>query len=318
MKKIISSLLLVCTVAACLSAKNVKFAKPVKTVFLYPEGQQVDKGIVENGVAVTLGPGDDNGLRGEVELSGKANIGNINEPYMDIYIPKKCNGQMIVCCPGGGYKYCSSKNEGTYVADWCDRHNVAVCVVLYRMPNHHSTVPLTDVQNAFRYCRAHAEEWGIKQIGVMGFSAGGHLAASATTLFVDEVTRPDFSILVYPVITMEKGVTHQGTCSNLTGNDPELKKYYSLENQVRVDQPQTILILCQDDKAVPAENSIRFYRKMIEKGVKGELHIFTEGGHGWGFTTPPYDVVDHLGLNRRAEFFSIIERWLGQCREEIQ
>lgn len=291
---------------------------PTQSLRLYPMGQDVDRGIVENGIAVTLGPVENNGLSGGYTLSETGNMGNISDDArIDIYLPEHCNGQMLVCCPGGGYKYCSSWNEGTRVAAWCLERGIAVCVVLYRMPNHHHMVPLQDAQNAFRYCRAHAEEWGVKQIGVIGFSAGGHLAASVTTLYVDEVTRPDFSVLVYPVITMEQGVTHKGTCSNLTAYDPELMKYYSLENQVREGMPQTMLMLCQDDRTVPAENSIRFYSKMVEKKVPGELHIFTDGGHGWGFTTKEYG-KDKLGEAQRADFFKILERWLDARRSEIQ
>ena len=291
---------------------------PVKSLLLYPEGQSVDKGIVEDGKAITLGPVESNELTGAPTLTDTGNMGNIgDDARIDIYIPEHCNGQMIVCCPGGGYKYCSSYNEGTYVAQWAVEHNIAICVVLYRMPNHHYMVPLQDVQNAFRYCRAHADEWGVRQIGIMGFSAGGHLAATATTLYIDQVTRPDFSVLVYPVITMEPGVTHKGTCSNLTAYDPELMKYYSLENQVHVGMPHTLLLLCQDDKTVPCENSIRFYRSMVEHKVPGELHIFTEGGHGWGFTTSEHG-KDKLGEAQRADFFKVLERWLGDRAAQMK
>lgn len=296
------------------SAQNIK---PTQTLKLYPEGQTVDKGIVENGVAVTLGPCEDNELRGPAELTGDGNLGNINDPYIDIYLPKKGNGQMLVCCPGGGYKYCSSYNEGTRVAAWCLKHGIACCVVLYRMPNHHCKVPLTDVQNAFRYCRAHQQEWGVKQLGVIGFSAGGHLAASASTLWVDAATRPDFSVLIYPVITMEQDVTHRGTRSNLTDNKVDLLSYYSLENQVNASTPETLLVLCQDDKVVPAENSMRYYSKMLSCKVPGELHILTDGGHGWGFTTPEYG-KDKLSPGQREDFFRILSRWLEDRRAEIR
>ncbi len=296
------------------AAQNVK---PNISLKLYPEGQTVDKGIVENGVAVTLGPCEDNELRGDAELNESGNLGNINDPYIDVYLPKKGNGQMLVCCPGGGYKYCSSYNEGTRVAAWCLKQGIACCVVLYRMPNHHCKVPLTDVQNAFRYCRAHQAEWGIKQIGVIGFSAGGHLAASASTLWVDAVTRPDFSVLVYPVITMEAGVTHRGTRVNLTNDKYDLLAYYSLENQVNASTPETLLILCQDDRVVPAENSIRYYSKMIQCKVPGELHILTDGGHGWGFTTSEYG-KDKLSPGQREDFFRILSRWLADRRADIK
>ncbi len=316
MHKMISGALAALFLCTALSAGNPNI-KPDITLKLYPEGQTVDKGIVENGVAITLGPVESNGLEGPEELVGDGNLGNISDPHIDIYLPKKGNGQMLVCCPGGGYKYCSSYNEGTRVAAWCLKHGIACCVVLYRMPNHHSVVPLTDVQNAFRYCRAHQEEWGVKQLGIIGFSAGGHLAASASTLWTDAVTRPDFSVLVYPVITMEADVTHKGTRSNLTDHKPDLVNYYSLENQVNASTPTTLLLLCQDDKVVPPENSIRYYSKMVTCKVPGELHVFTDGGHGWGFTTPEYG-QDKLSPGQREDFFRILSRWLEDRRKEIK
>ena len=289
-----------------------ELVKPDFRVQLYPEGQNVDKGISENGRTITLGPLESNGLTGENRINERGNICNVgDDAYLDFYIPKNCSGQMIVVCPGGGYHNLSATNEGSRVADWCSRRGIAVCVVICRMPNGHSRVPLTDVQNAFRYCRAHVSEWGVKNIGVMGFSAGGHLAASASTLFTDAQTRPDFSVLIYPVITLEEFVTHAGSRDNLIG--PKAKKseveYYSLENQVSENTPPTILLLSGDDGAVPPENSIRYYRAMQKHGVEGELHIFTSGGHGWGFTTVENSGHDNLG-NQRENFFQILSRWL--------
>ncbi len=298
---------------AFINASAYELPKPNFTLKLYPEGQNVDKGIVEDGKAITLGPLEANGLTGENTVNPRGNVGNIGDgAYIDIYLPEQGNGQMIVVCPGGGYSNCSAANEGSRVADWCLKQGIAVCVVLYRMPNGHCKLPLHDVQNAFRYCRAHAQEWGVNQIGVMGFSAGGHLAASASTLFVDEITRPDFSVLVYPVITFEEFVTHAGTRMNLIGarTTQQMVEYYSLENQVTEKTPPTILLLSGDDRAVPAENSIRYYKAMLEHGVKGELHIFTSGGHGWGFTTVENSGHDGLG-DQRENFYQILSRWLN-------
>ena len=137
--------------------------KPSFSIRLYPEGQGVDKGIVEKGVAVTLGPGESNGAEGPAVLKPNGDLSNIgDEARLDIYLPKKCNGQMIVACPGGAYAFCASYNEGTRVADWCIKHDIAVCVLLYRMPFGHNRVPLTDVQNAFRYCRAELSDLGVR------------------------------------------------------------------------------------------------------------------------------------------------------------
>ena len=283
------------------------------TLKLYPQGQGVDMGIVENGRTVTLGPIEPNGLSGGNKVNERGNVANIgDDAYIDIYLPEKGNGQMIVVCPGGAYINCSAVNEGSRVADWCLKRGIAVCVVLYRMPNGHSSLPLQDVQNAFRYCRHHAAEWGVDRIGVMGFSAGGHLAASASTLFVDELTRPDFSVLIYPVITFEEFVTHSGTRTNLVGEKASRGQveYYSLENRVSPSTPPTILLLSGDDMAVPPENSIRYFRSMQKNSVEGEMHIFTNGGHGWGFTTVENSGHDALGT-QRENFFQILERWLS-------
>ena len=146
----------------------------------------------------------------------------------------------------------------------------------------------------------------------MGFSAGGHLAASASTLFVDEITRPDFSVLIYPVITFEEFVTHSGTRTNLVGEKASRRQveYYSLENRVSASTPPTILLLSGDDMAVPPENSIRYFRSMQKNSVEGEMHIFTNGGHGWGFTTVENSGHDALGA-QRENFFQILERWLS-------
>ena len=302
------------------AAKKRKPVPPTRMLLLYPEGQNVDKGIEENGVAVTLGPGESNGCTQAETLNewgDRAFIGDSARIYL--YIPKKCNGQMVVVCPGGGYWIVSSRNEGHYAADYLMEKGIAVCVVYYRLPYGHWEVPLRDVQNAFRYCRAHAAEWGVKQIGVMGFSAGGHLAASASTLWTDEVTRPDFSVLYYPVITFGP-LTHQGTHDLLIGkradwDDKELsvteytrrmEQYqsletrYSLENQVTPRTPPTLLLASTGDTTVPVENSILYYNALRANGVPAEMHLYARGNHGWGFTTLRFGNVDYMAADREA------------------
>lgn len=262
----------------------------------------------------------DNGLTGPETMPANGNLGNISKhARIDLYFPKKPNGQMVVVCPGGGYSIVSSYNEGLYVADWFLSKGITVCVVKYRLPNHNHTVPYADIANAFRYCRANAEGWGVNQIGVIGFSAGGHLAATASNLWTDAVTRPDFSILIYPVITLTSGITHHGTHKNLLGEKRMIQeKYldrYSLEKQVNRFTPPTFIALCSDDATVPAENSLMYYNKLIDVAVPVEMHIWPTGGHGWGFSSEKFN---GKGKDRfayaRAEFEASLERWLEALR----
>lgn len=307
--------------------------RPSQTIMLYPEGQNAETGLPE-----TLGPLASNGNTADMEsIADNGNIAYIGDnARMELFFPKKPNGQMVIVCPGGGYWITSSWNEGLYVADWLLDRNITVCVVEYRMPNGNWNIPLHDIQNAFRYCRAHAAEWGVDQIGVMGFSAGGHLAASTTNLYVDNVTRPDFSILIYPVTSMDKNITHMGTRNNLIGSDEkwdntdlsvkeyalalkqkaELEHRYSMEFQITENTPVTFIAHCTDDTVVPVENTIRYYQKLVIEGVPAEVHIFPTGGHGWGFSSEEFvgkgnDVFAYA----RNEFYNSLERWLKSLRK---
>ena len=273
------SAMLACSVAFAASPKMTEPVKPSRTILLYPDGQGSDKGITENGKTITLGPLEDNGLRGDETSPGYGDTYNIgNGACLDLYFPKKPNGQMVVVCPGGGYFMVSMWNEGSCVADWLVEKGISVCVVKYRLPKTHNEIPLHDVQNAFRYCRAHSSEWGIKSLGIMGFSAGGHLAATASVFFDDQVTRPDFSVLIYPVISLEEGLTHQGTHDNLIGTkdsyfnkgmtvydyERRMREYndmvrrYSLQYQVKENTPPTFIALSENDTTVPPENSFLY------------------------------------------------------------
>lgn len=336
MKKSVYILIaLLSIISSGIQAKHTKkLIEPDKTVLLYPKGQDIDEGISEKGKMITLGPGESNGYDNEESINASGHIYKTgNEARMDMYFPKKPNGQMVVVCPGGGYSFVSSFNEGTMVAEWFTKRGIAVCVVKYRLPNKHYNIPLTDVQNAFRYCRAHAGEWRVKQIGIIGFSAGGHLAASASTMFTDEITRPDFSILIYPVITSEEKHTHSGSFKNLIGSKqdwakPEMSyeeyitkeatynkilEKFSVENQVKENTPATFIASCEDDKTVPAHNSITYYNSLITNNIPSELHIYPKGGHGWGFTTPEWG-NDRLGIYRQSLMQSL-GHWLENIRK---
>ena len=278
--------------------------EPTMTVMLYPEGQHVDRGIVEDGVEITLGPGVANDVdTTEFFWDADGSLNFVSDgARVEIYLPEERNGQMVVMCPGGGYGELSKRNEGDYVAQTLTARGYCVAVVCYRLPTGHDIIPPPDVQNAFRYCRYHAAEWGVTQIGVMGGSAGGHLASIVSTMYVDSITRPDFTVLLYPVISSEEAYRHGGTFRNLTGFDPELMEYYSSDRRVTSDTPPAALFHSADDKGVKVENSIRYFNALRAAGVRAELYIFPTGGHGWGFTTMETAGRDRLGKYRPAFF----------------
>ena len=280
--------------------------RPDETVLLYAESADslcdpvVGKTLSFAGFTI----GEDNGLRGKEVVKPSGNISNISEyARLDLYFPAEPNGQMIIVCPGGGYRFVATYNEGLYVADWMLRRGTAVCVVKYRMPDHHWKVPVEDVQNAFRYCRDKAQQWGVSKIGVMGFSAGGHLAAMASTLYVDEMTRPDFSVLIYPVITFTE--SKSGT-RNVLSDTPD--PYFNTDTHVTESTPPAFLALCSDDPSVPPIHSILYYNALYAHGVTGELHIYPTGKHGWGFTTSAFG-KDKIAYCRN-EFFTSLNRFL--------
>jgi len=178
-------------------------------------------------------------------------------------------------------------HEGTMFAQWLNEQGIAAFVLKYRMPNKHKNVPLDDAWQAIRYVRDHAAEYGISanKIGIAGFSAGGHLASTASTHFATSgtSTRPDFSILFYPVVTMDIA-THGGSRTNLLGDNPSLSDLYSFSNEKQVNNntPPAILLLSDDDKVVLPENSTRYYNALKSNDIKASMYIFPEGGHGWG------------------------------------
>ena len=300
---------------------NIKL-RPDETVLFYADSFDGNVDPVYGSKIVYAGykMAEANKLKGPETITSSGQIGNISDlARCDIYFPKKPNGQMVVICPGGGYSIVSSYNEGIYAAAWFIERGITVCVVKYRLPNGHCTVPHSDIENAFRYCRAHAAEWGVNQIGVMGYSAGGHLAATTSTMWTEQQTRPDFSILIYPVITMEVGLTHKGTREKLITDKAIWKEHisekYSLENQVTRFTPPTFIAHCSDDTAVPVENSLRYYNRLIDNEVSAEMHIWPKGGHGWGFSGEEY-----VGKGKdkfayaRQDYYNALDAWLKRIR----
>ena len=224
-------------------------------------------------------------------------------PTLTIYQPEpdKATGAAIVICPGGGYGHLAMDHEGHQIGAWLNSFGVAGFILQYRHRNsgagYGHPAPLQDVQRAVRTVRSRAKEWGVKpdRIGVLGFSAGGHLASTALTHFQDKVyeakddidkasARPDFGVLIYPVISFTEWFTHKGSRQNLLGTEPneELYQRFSNEKQVTSETPPTFLIHTWEDKGVPAENSIYFYLALRKAEVPAEMHIFAKGPHGFG------------------------------------
>ncbi|MDR0348699.1 MAG: alpha/beta hydrolase [Tannerella sp.] len=233
-------------------------------------------------------PPTDNEIKMPEHMDENHWITNVSSPELTVYLPdKNISGKGIVICPGGGYAGLASHHEGTLFAQWLNEQGIAAFILKYRMPNQHREVPLDDAQQALRSVREHAEEYQIQpdKIGIAGFSAGGHLASTASTHFAFEgtSTRPDFSILFYPVITMDRA-THGGSRLNLLGDTPSSTDIYTFSNekQVNTNTPPTILLLSDDDKVVMPENSISYYQALKANNIEAALYIFPEGGHGWG------------------------------------
>lgn len=238
------------------------------------------------------------------------------EPVMTVYHAAKPNGAAVVIYPGGGYSVLVVEPEGHRIAKWFNEHNVTAAVVEYRLPSGNSAVPLSDAQRATRIVRLHAKEWKCDpgKIGNIGFSAGGHLASTAATHFdmgnpkaTDPIdrqgSRPDFSILVYPVITMGDK-THQGSKDHLLGANPDVKaiESFSNEKQVTAKTPPTFLAHAVDDTLVVPENSRMYHEALSKHGVSSEYLELPSGGHGLnGYQGPMWEAWKAASLKWLAK-----------------
>lgn len=254
-------------------------------------------------------PGAARSVNPEVFVQAKgdpvARVTHVQVPDMRVFLPprSKATGTAIVIYPGGGYGILAIDHEGWQVARWLNTVGVAAVVVKYRVSDKETDryrfpVPLLDARQAIRQVRAHAAEWGIDtaRIGVMGFSAGGHLASMTLTIADESLPgenagtlssvshAANFGVLVYPVISMHETWGHRGSSDNLLGPaaTQEQRQHLSTEQRVSASTPPTFLVATQDDDAVPPQNSIAFYQAMIAHKVPGELHIWEKGGHGFG------------------------------------
>lgn len=261
-----------------------------------------------------------------VQENGLLWMRHVQNPAIEVRLPARRNatGQAVVVCPGGAYAGLAYDWEGTDFAGWLNSRGIAAIVLRYRLPvdgdaDHQKWLcPLLDAQRAIRLTRAHAADWAIDpaKVGIMGFSAGGHLASTAGTHFdagdagaadpVDRLSsRPDFMILIYPVISMMEPTTHAGSRHNLLGEHPSdaLVRLYSNELQVTAETPPTFLVHAGDDNAVPVKNSLLFYEALLAHQVPAELHVYPKGGHGFAFALPN---------GRLQDWTHLCARWLAE------
>jgi acetyl esterase/lipase len=261
-------------------------------------------------------PGPNN-ERSQADSLGRIRVSRVSVPTMIAFLPakEKATGAAVIICPGGGYARLAATHEGTDVAKLLNEWGVAAFVLIYRLPNDSIMLqkeigPLQDAQRAIQLVRLNAKKWNIdaKKVGIMGFSAGGHLAASAGTHFNDAVIdnkqrtnlRPDFMVLLYPVISFTDSLAHMGSRDNLIGKSPAAEKitYYSNELQVTKKTPPVFLVHAKDDRTVKVRNSMAFYEAAQKNNVPSEIHLFEKGGHGFGMinATSPDKWMDWLNV----------------------
>lgn len=231
----------------------------------------------------------------------------VANPSMEIFLPDpdKVTGKAVVILPGGGYAMVAKDHEGTAWAPWFNDMGIAVAVVDYRLPYGDRSIPFGDAFEAMNYMRTNAGRLNINpdDIGIMGFSAGGHLASVVATQ-APESSRPNFQILFYPVISMDPTLTHMGSHDNLLGKDApaSLEQEFSSERRVDSLTPPAILLLSDDDRSVDPGNSIAYYEALRRLGISASLHIYPTGGHGWGFTSCPW----------KQEILTELAAWLSR------
>lgn len=228
-------------------------------------------------------------------------VTGITRPNLTAFVPDRPNGVSLIVAPGGAYARIVLDKEAAEMARWLNPYGITVFLLQYRLPNeghdNAADVPLEDGQRAIRVVRQHAREWGLdpNRVGLLGGSAAGHLAASVGAEFAKAVysptdeadtlsARPDFLMLLYPVVSMDPDVTHPETRDNLLGRDQSADRVatYSPDRHITKESPKTFIVLADDDPFVPSENAIRYYQGLKRAGVPAELHIFKEGSHGFG------------------------------------
>jgi acetyl esterase/lipase len=227
----------------------------------------------------------------------------VTDPTLTVFLPtaEKATGTAVIICPGGAYGMLAFDHEGYAIARWLNENGIAGIVLKYRLPSDlimkdKSVGPLQDAQEAIRIIRRNKEHWKIDphKIGVIGFSAGGHLASTLSTHYAEKVyevkdtisARPDFSLLIYPVISFDASFTHAGSRRNLIGDNPskEVIDHFSNELQINAKTPPAFLVHSTDDKVVPVKNSLVYYENLVKSNITAEMHVFQKGGHGYGLS----------------------------------
>lgn len=223
---------------------------------------------------------------------------------IEVFLPDEhvATGRAIVICPGGGYEGLAMDHEGRQWASYLNNLGIAAVVLKYRMPHGRPSVPIADAEQAIRLTRANAREWNIDKddVGIMGFSAGGHLAATVATKARDDA-KPDFQILFYPVITMISDYTHHGSHDNFLGSGAKKKQEqeYSADQHVTRLTPRALILLSDDDHTVMAANGVNYYVELYRHDVPAALHVYPDGGHGWGIN-PSFRYHTEMLLDLRA------------------
>jgi len=264
-------------------------------------------------------PVKDAGTSETSNSNGHISLSLVSHPTLTVFLPprEKANGMAIVICPGGGYVHLAIGHEGFDVARRLNDMGIAAFVLKYRLPSDQTMIdkqigPLQDAQRAIQLVREKAASWGIDpgRVGIMGFSAGGHLASTEGTHYKHAVIdnkagislRPDFMVLLYPVISFADSIAHHGSRDNLLGQNasPEKIRAYSNEQQVDAQTPPAFLVHAGDDKVVPVQNSLYFYEALQHHGVPAEMHIYPKGGHGFGLHNPA----------AKDEWIYLLKNWL--------
>lgn len=251
----------------------------------------------------------------DTSKNGRIITRGVTVPTLSVFLPDKVNatGAAVIICPGGGYSYLVMNNEGSEVAKELNKAGIAAFVLKYRLPSDlimkdRSIGPLQDAERAIQLVRENAAQWGIDvtKVGIMGFSAGGHVASTESTHYTNVVIdnsnninlRPDFSLLIYPVISFQDSILHKGSKKALIGEQATHEQTLKYSNEFQVDKntPPAFLVHCTDDKVVPVDNSINYYQALRRNKIKAEMHIYSTGGHGFG-------------MNNSTR----TDKWMNQC-----